>query len=224
MNCPSCQKEIPADARFCQHCGATTDPAAARPTPAVRPGGAAAAPQAGPSFPFSSPTTGAAATDPSAEQPVWQGRTSWKHYYWHWILWFIGSVFLFYLNYVIGAKIQYSILFLVILAALLALLLRQAYHIYSLRYRLTTQRLFFERGLLSVTIDQTELVRVDDVRVHKNLIDRLVGTGSVRLTSSDQTDKNAVIDGIDEPDRVCEEIRRHTRLVRAKQTLFVESI
>ncbi|MCK6484584.1 MAG: PH domain-containing protein [Phycisphaerae bacterium] len=223
MNCPSCQKEIPDGARFCQHCGASTDPAAARPTPAGRVGGAPTAPQGGgAAFPF--PSSGAAATDPAAEQPVWQGRTSWKHFYWHWILWFTGGVILFYLNHLIGAKIQYSILFLIIVAALLALLLREAYHIYSLRYRLTTQRLFFERGLLSVTIDQTELVRVDDVRVQKNVIDRFVGTGSIRITSSDQTDKNAVIDGIDEPDRVCEEIRRHTRLVRAKQTLFVESI
>jgi uncharacterized membrane protein YdbT with pleckstrin-like domain len=170
-----------------------------------------------------SASAAAAATDPSAEEPVWHGRPSWKHYYGWWMLWLVAAILLGYaasrfewLNWTLAGIIAG--------AALIVMLAREAYAIFSMRYRLTTQRLFFDRGILSMKTDQTELVRVDDVSVSKSLTDRIFGTGTVQIVSSDASDKNPKIEGIANPDHVAEQIRRHTRQVRGKQTLFVESI
>ena len=90
-------------------------------------------------------------------------------------------------------------------------------------YRLTTERLFIERGILSRTIDQTELIRVDDVRIHKSLVDRLFGLGTVTVKSTDATDRDLSVEGISEPEKVAEAIRTRMRTLR-RQSLFVESL
>ena len=95
--------------------------------------------------------------------------------------------------------------------------------IISRRYRLTSQRLFIERGILNQTIDQTELIRVDDVRLEKTLIDRVFGLGTVSLLSTDVTDRLVVIEGIDNADRVAEAVRTNMRTQRGK-ALFVENL
>jgi len=208
-----------------------TPAAAGTPSPAGR--AAPGAPTGGGPAIIPPPSRSAvtAATDPAAEEPVWQGRPSWKQFYGQWLVWLIGSVVLLYLASQIGqsgwperwpTKWSLSLTIIGGIAAFLAV--RQALMIYSVRYRLTTQRIFFDRGILSLTTDQTELVRVDDVRIRRSIIDRLFGTGTVEITSTDTSDKKPILTGIENPDRVSEEIRRHTRIVRARQTLFVENV
>jgi hypothetical protein len=72
-------------------------------------------------------------------------------------------------------------------------------------------------------VDQTELIRVDDVRVKKSMMDRLFGLGSVETLSTDQTDRETMIAGIAEPDKVAEAIRARMRTMR-KKSLFVENL
>jgi len=219
MKCPKCQKDIPDNSGFCQFCGASTTSVQTGPTTSADAAGARAA--GGPQFPLPSPTAAAAATDPASEQPVWQGRPSWKYYFWHWIIWLVASIVAVYVGSQ-GGWLPWALLGSAILLAIVLLI--ELIQVYSIRYRLTTQRLFFDRGILSRTTDQTELVRVDDVRVHRTLFDRIFGTGTIILTSTDQTDRTPTLRGINDPLPVSEEIRRHTRQVRGKQTLFVESV
>lgn len=208
---------------------------AAPPAPAPTPAPAAqtvAAPApakppspAGPTvFPPPSRSAAVSATDPAAEEPVWQGRPSWRQYAGHWFLWMIASGVALYLAYVVEWPPKWKVAFGAVGVVALIMLVQQALRIYSIRFRLTTQRIFFDRGILSLTTDQTELVRVDDVRIKRSLIDRMLGTGTVEITSSDTSDKQTRLTGIDDPSRVSEEIRRHTRIVRARQTLFVENV
>jgi len=100
---------------------------------------------------------------------------------------------------------------------------RVAWRILQKGYRLTSERLFIEIGVLSRTVDQTELVRVDDVRVHQSLMDRVFGLGSVEVVSTDATDRNVMIEGIADPDRVAEMVRENMRSLRRK-SLFVENL
>jgi uncharacterized membrane protein YdbT with pleckstrin-like domain len=93
----------------------------------------------------------------------------------------------------------------------------------STRYRLTNQRIFIDRGILSQAIDQTELIRVDDVRVFKSFVDRVMGLGTVELLTTDSTEKKVIIEGIGEPDRVAETVRTHMKRLR-KKAMFVESL
>lgn len=91
------------------------------------------------------------------------------------------------------------------------------------RYRLTSQRLFIEKGILSRTMDQTELIRVDDVRMQQSFINRIFNVGTVLMMTTDVTDRAVSIVGIKNPVRVTELIRQQMRTLRGR-TLFVENV
>ncbi len=90
-------------------------------------------------------------------------------------------------------------------------------------YRLTSQRLFLRRGWLSQTTDQIELIRVDDIRVRRGMLQRLLGVGDVVIYSTDLTDHLCALRGIRNAADVAEKVREHTRRMR-KKSLFVEGI
>lgn len=177
--------------------------------------GVAGAAQPGPGFMAGGD---GAAIDPGKEAKLWSGRTSWKHFI-HWVLlWVVISVALFYFHWFNSST---TLIIVAILA--LAVAIRMAINIFSNRYRLTTQRIFVDRGLLNQVVDQTELIRVDDVRVYKNLFHRILGLGTVEVISTDSTDNNMRIVGVSRPDEVAEAIRTHMRVLR-KRSLFVENL
>jgi uncharacterized membrane protein YdbT with pleckstrin-like domain len=97
------------------------------------------------------------------------------------------------------------------------------YRIVQNRYRLTGQRLFVETGILSQTIDQTELIRVDDVRVHKRLTDRLLNMGTVEVRSTDASDAAIIIRGVKNAEQVAELVRTNMRALRSR-SLFIENL
>ena len=165
------------------------------------------------------------------EEDLWVGRTHWKHYAGRLLLWAVAQTGLAILLWfaatrseTLSAKAGFLIWALVFLGSGLEVIGRRTFlEIIGHRYRLTTQRLFIERGILSQTIDQTELIRVDDVRLHRTLADRLFGLGSVAIVSTDATDHDVLITGIAEPDRVAEAIRGRMRSMRRK-SLFIENL
>ena len=162
--------------------------------------------------------------EPAAEQTVWVGRTHWTH--------FAGSVALAAVAVAVitfvclsrkSTRGIFGIWLTLVGACGAALALRILWRVLQCRYRLTDQRLFIERGILNQTIDQTELIRVDDVRVRKTLPDRLLGLGSVEVLSTDLTDRSVVIEGVRAPESVAEHIRTKMRALRRK-SLFVENL
>lgn len=171
-----------------------------------------------------------AAPDLAQESDLWTGRTSAGHYAGRIILWGLANI-------AFGLLVRWIMLRwgwpetsaavwaiagvaaisgVWVLGKVLLLILGQ-------RYRLTSQRLFLERGILSRTVDQLELIRVDDVRIHKTMIDRLFGLGSVAIVSTDATDRNIVLTGIAGADQVAEGIRDSTRVLR-QRSLYVENV
>jgi membrane protein YdbS with pleckstrin-like domain len=218
VNCPTCDGVVEADSRFCKHCGKTLTPwtptaAGLGPNP---PTGAVGASAKRPDVYH----------DPKEEQQVWQGRPAWRSYYGHWAAWAIfGAVTL-------GAAYKWTdadsmavfLAWAFVLGAGVALLVREALVVLSLRYRLTTQRLFVHRGILSRVTDQMELMRVDDVRLHQTVVDRLVNTGSVEIHSSDETDEVIVLQSVSSPAEVAEALRLHVRGIRSKGALMIEQI
>lgn len=117
---------------------------------------------------------------------------------------------------------QWSAMAMVLL--LILMLSRTLWKIAATSYRITTQRLFIRRGILSQSVDQTELLRVDDVKMTQSLLERVLGIGTVEISSSDRSDGFLSLRGIAEPATVAEHIRRHTRMVQGKRTLFMESL
>lgn len=217
MNCPKCRAEIEGDSKFCKNCGATvesaTSPTMGTPSPIE------AAASAGPRGPDPY-------RDPALEKQVWQGRPAWRAYFGIWMLWLIGSLVGLYLahKYTVEDSFWRKALWMLIGASAIVLLVREALVILGQRYRLTTQRLFLHRGILTQVTDQLELVRVEDVRLRQGVIDRLVNTGDIEIISSDETDNKLVLQSVCTPAEVAEHVRRNVRGARGKGTLFVENV
>ncbi len=167
---------------------------------------------------------------PTPETELWTGRTSWRHYIGRTTWWFLLNVGVVALAWWIASREEWLArrgavwtILIVLAASTLIILLPVALKIISRRYRLTSQRLFIEVGILSKTIDQSELIRVDDVRVHKTFFDRVFGLGTVTLLSTDVSDRQVVIEGVAGPDAVAEAVRGNMRAQRGK-ALFVENL
>jgi len=171
-----------------------------------------------------------ASAEPAAETELWAGRTHWKHFAGRVLGWVVANLLAAVLVGWITHRLEglravhgtLIILALVLISGLLVLG-QVALRILACRYRLTSQRLFISRGILSQTVDQTELIRVDDVRIYKSFLDRVLGLGTVAVVSTDASDREVTITGIRDPDHVAEAIRKHMRVLRRK-SLFVENL
>lgn len=214
MNCPQCRRSIEDDSRFCRHCGERFEPRRQGPRESV----ASSARRA-----VSDRDDG---DDGERERNIWRGRPSWRAHYGHWIiavaLWIVLVVLVY--RWTLPASSLRTWVWAVVGATAVALLVRELLVVFGQRYRLTNIRLFVDRGILTRTTDQTELLRVDDVRIRQGLFDRLVNTGTVEVLGSDTTDEIIVLQSIDRPAEVAESLLRHVRAIRAKQTLFVEHV
>lgn len=69
-------------------------------------------------------------------------------------------------------------------------------------YRITTDRIQFERGLLSRRVDNIDMFRIKDLAMHQSVWERLLGIGSITLMSTDATDPEFVISDIPNPRHV----------------------
>lgn len=99
------------------------------------------------------------------------------------------------------------------------LLLRVWYLVASTRYRLTTQRLFVQRGLIAKHLEEVELFRVKDVTLNQGMLQRLLGVGNVVVLSSDDTTPQLVLAGIPDPLAVKEQLRGAFRAARQREGL-----
>ncbi|MGB2985338.1 MAG: PH domain-containing protein [Phycisphaerae bacterium] len=171
------------------------------------------------------------ALDEAAETEIWVGRTHWKHYVGRLAVWLCGNIVFAILVIWLTRRIEWltfsraftGVVIVFVISGLEFVVRRVLLKIVDHRYRVTTQRLFIERGILSQTVDQTELIRVDDVRIHKSFLGRVFGLGSVAIVSTDATDRDVVIEGIAEPEKVAEAIRTRMRMMR-KKSLFIENL
>jgi membrane protein YdbS with pleckstrin-like domain len=174
------------------------------------------------------PVGASAAGSLSEERELWRGRMSWKRHLGIGLGWLCVAVGLTWCWWRFHESVETPwlgrIVLLLILGSAGGLFARCAILVYGIRYRLTTQRLFIDRGILSRTRDQTELIRIDDVRIRQSLLDRIVGIGQVELISTDATQAAIQLLGIVEPHIVAEHVRNHTRALRAQRSLFVEQI
>ena len=164
------------------------------------------------------------ALDPANEKDLWHGRESWRTSYPAVMAWLIATI----VAAVIAVRVRglwgdVGWTLLVCAFVLGVLVLRKAVKIMSTSYRITTQRLFIRRGILSLTVDQVELLRVDDVRMRQTLLERVLGIGTVEVDSTAHNDPRVSLRGIAQPAMVTEHIRRHTRTLQ-KRTLFMEQI
>jgi membrane protein YdbS with pleckstrin-like domain len=200
--CPKCAAPLPGGSAFCNRCGAPIAPAAPLPAPAAPPG-------------------------QEAEQDLWKGRFSAKAQAHWWVLWSAEVVGLLWLWFwkldeatrsTVSARIVFAVAALLPAAYIAWTLLASKL---SVRYRLTTHRLFKESGILSRSLNEIELIRVDDVAVGQNLLQRLFNVGIVTVIApTDPTEPRLELVGIENPIEVKEMIRSQVRKRREKSLHF----
>jgi membrane protein YdbS with pleckstrin-like domain len=81
-----------------------------------------------------------------------------------------------------------------------------------------------ERGLLWRRQDRIETIDIDDVAVEQGPIARMLGVGTVRLTSSDRSTPEFLLAGIEDVRNVATMIDNARRTERRKRGLHIESI
>lgn len=135
----------------------------------------------------------AASESEPRESVVWSGSPSqWTNF----------GTFLF-------AALFFWLLFIPPLIALYRYLLTR-----STCITLTTERLRMEWGVLGKHLEEIELYRVRDTAVYESFIERIVGLGSIRIVTVDQTTPLVSIAAIREPRKVRELVRKHTKTMR----------
>ena len=101
----------------------------------------------------------------------------------------------------------------------LILLARAWYLVASTRYRLTSQRLFAQTGLIAKNLEEVELFRVKDVTLSQGVLDRLLGVGTVTVLSTDDTAPELDLAGIRDPLAAKEAVRTAFRAARQREGL-----
>ena len=158
----------------------------------------------------------------SDENNLWKGRMSWRHYgrlITFAFGWFAVALII---GFSKGGLVAY-IMFWLTLILWFIVIAKILYGVLLHKYMITNQRLFVEKGILGKTIDQTELIRVDDVRITKTLFDRMMNLGDVTIMSTDTSNNSVTLLGIEEPEKVADCIREQMKELRQK-SVYVEKL
>jgi uncharacterized membrane protein YdbT with pleckstrin-like domain len=138
-----------------------------------------------------------------AEETIWTGRASqWKNF----------SVFLF--CFVIALAIVTAAVAVPpgpLLLPLLVFPLCWAFvrwlKIRSRVYRLTTERLLIESGILNKTTETLELYRVRDLQVAQPFSHRFVGLENIHLITSDASTPQLILDAVPSSEKLGDKFR-----------------
>ncbi|MCI0334389.1 MAG: PH domain-containing protein [Planctomycetes bacterium] len=211
MNCSQCGGEAPADSAFCPHCGAQLAGAQAASNPSGAPASARFRPG------------NVAAGNQPAEDELWSGTYSPKA--------MIGTMIGLGILTVVGLIIAILAggvglivwgIAAILLWGLLAVVVM--YRRLTVRYRLTNFRFFHETGLLSRNRDRIEVIDINDVTLHQKLIERMFNVGTIHIQSSDVTDPDIYLHGIEDVHRVTDLIDNTRRAERQRRGVFMENI
>jgi hypothetical protein len=221
MRCPACGEEVVAEAVFCHKCGKRLDSegndAPANPTSADV--------LAGPAGAFQQVAAARWESKDQPEEELWRGGFSSKAMLGSWVISGCVSLVLLLIGIIwVRDGIYWLILVLAMLLPWLYCLAVLTYRRMSVHYVLTTQRFMHERGILRRVNDRIELLDVDDITFEQRLWERLVGVGTIRIKSSDRTNPELVLPGIENIKRVASLFDDARLAERRRRGLHVEQI
>ncbi|MEP9361219.1 PH domain-containing protein [Sphingomonas sp. KR3-1] len=78
-----------------------------------------------------------------------------------------------------------------LLAVALVVLVLKWFENLGIAYEITDDRLILHKGIVQKSIDEIELYRVKDVRIDFSIINQLADIGTISITSSDETTRDA---------------------------------
>lgn len=84
------------------------------------------------------------------------------------------------------------------------------------KYKITESRLFVRRGFLTTRYDEVRLYRIRDVGLSRTLVQKMIGTGTISVCSTDSSMKNFDLVNIKDSERVAEILSSATEKAREK--------
>ena len=222
MRCPACGVEVVEQAVYCHKCGGRLDASAdngpVNSQPAGDPGPAA------PDFLQEPAMRRETAAEP--EKELWRGGYSSKAMIGAWVI--SGAITILLLIVGILWLPREAVWWLILVAAMLLPWLYHAavlcYRRMSVSYRLTTQRFIHELGILRRVNNRIELLDMDDITFEQGLLERLVGVGTIRIGSSDRTDPELVLPGIENVKEVAAILDNARLAERRRRGVHIEQI
>ena len=209
MNCPDCSMEVVDEAAYCHHCGASLRETLEPSSPRERFQAAAAS----------------APDDDAPEEELWQGSYSKLAMIGSWVGAAIFTFGLFATAVVSGFGGRGWLISLgIVVLVWSALAGRLLFLKLSRHYFLSNQRFVHEQGLLWRDIDRIEAIDIDDVSFTQGPVERLLGVGTIRLLSSDQSHPTMDLPGIENVRVVAALIDETRRQERRRRGLYVESV
>lgn len=216
MRCRFCAGEVGEQATFCPTCGERLSEAPA-PQPVVSP------PARDEASPANRVRRRNVADDPEAE--LWQGSFSPKAMYGEWVVGAVATVVAIIVGVLLAATaVGPAIVAGVVVLMWLFLAARMLYLKYSVNYRLTSQRFVHQSGILSRVTDRIEVIDMDDISFAQGPVQRMLGVGTIRITSSDRTHPEIVLRGIENVAEVSSLIDNARRKERVRRGLHIEAV
>lgn len=163
------------------------------------------------------------AADGDQEQSIWAGGYSPKAMIGTWILCGLISVAVLVVSLLTEwPPIMVALIAIVVLWVVAASV--YGYRRLGVAYELTTQRFIHQAGLLSRRTDRIEVIDIDDVSVRQGPVQRVLGVGTIEITSSDRTHPLLKMNGIDEVKKIAGTIDDIRRKERRRRSLHIEAI
>jgi membrane protein YdbS with pleckstrin-like domain len=85
------------------------------------------------------------------------------------------------------------------------------------RYKVTNYRIDFEQGLVSRSIDTMELWHVDDIRMSQGLLERILGVGTLTITSDDHSTPQLAMRGLPNPRSLFDTLKQRVIAVKRQR-------
>lgn len=157
-------------------------------------------------------------TDNAPGELIWEGSPTWRSRIGHTLLCFT-IMLLGVAAYIVAAVYRgggdwVALSTLSIIGVGLLMLLYQWIAMVAIKYRLTTKRIEWERGILSRTIDGIDVARVRHVEYHQTLGDRLGGVSRLHVYVQDQEDPEVIVVGLPAKREIYDKIAQAAQIGR----------
>ncbi len=161
--------------------------------------------------------------DYGEEEAIWEGDYSGKAMLGTWLLLSLVSVAAIAGSFLAAAvPLPITLIILLVIWAIAGTV--YAARRLGVHYELTSQRFIHQSGILTRHTDRIEVIDIDDVSYQQGPVERILGVGSILITSSDRSHPELQMRGIADVKSVAGLIDDIRRTERRRRSLHIESI